>query len=148
MHVCRETLFNLICQCGSPYLWSKKQAQHSCFIRFQTAFVVFIVPILLVVCWSVDLPHRWPMKASNVFRAAHPLLLITAFLGALENLRSNPIPIPEGASYHILVRYYVQRDIVTGLQYEHTVHRGPLRGELCFRIVSVFIIYLVLIPTR
>ncbi|KAA0187928.1 Rho GDP dissociation inhibitor [Fasciolopsis buskii] len=49
--------------------------------------------------------------------------------GALENLRSNPIPIPEGASYHILVRYYVQRDIVTGLQYEHTVHRGPLRVD-------------------
>uniref|UniRef100_A0A183AHA6 TonB-dependent receptor n=1 Tax=Echinostoma caproni TaxID=27848 RepID=A0A183AHA6_9TREM len=47
----------------------------------------------------------------------------------LEKLKSNPIPIPEGASYFIRVRYYVQRDIVTGLQYDHSVYRGPIRDN-------------------
>ncbi|CAH8642804.1 unnamed protein product [Dicrocoelium dendriticum] len=48
---------------------------------------------------------------------------------SLDNPDCNRIPIPEGTSYHIEVRYYVQRDIVTGLQYEQSVHRGPLRVD-------------------
>ncbi|KAF5405136.1 RHO protein GDP dissociation inhibitor [Paragonimus heterotremus] len=47
--------------------------------------------------------------------------------GDLEKISDNPISIPEGANYQIKVKYYVQRDIVTGLMYLQSVHRGPVR---------------------
>ncbi|OON18086.1 RHO protein GDP dissociation inhibitor [Opisthorchis viverrini] len=48
---------------------------------------------------------------------------------ALANTTCEAIPIPEGANYHIKVNYYVQRDIVTGLQYAQSVYRGPVRVD-------------------
>ncbi|TGZ58298.1 hypothetical protein CRM22_009678 [Opisthorchis felineus] len=52
-----------------------------------------------------------------------------SLIGALADTTCEAIPIPEGANYHIKVNYYVQRDIVTGLQYAQSVYRGPVRVD-------------------
>jgi Rho GDP-dissociation inhibitor len=50
-----------------------------------------------------------------------------SFHGDLNNFKSTPVSIPEGSNYHIEIQFYVQRDIVTGLKYEQSTYRGPLR---------------------
>ncbi|CAL8081947.1 unnamed protein product [Calicophoron daubneyi] len=47
--------------------------------------------------------------------------------GDINNFKSTPVNIPEGSSYHLKIVFYVQRDIVTGLKYEQSTYRGPMR---------------------
>uniref|UniRef100_A0A0X3NZF9 Rho GDP-dissociation inhibitor 1 n=1 Tax=Schistocephalus solidus TaxID=70667 RepID=A0A0X3NZF9_SCHSO len=44
--------------------------------------------------------------------------------GDLEKLRDEPIEIPEGSFYNVRVTFYVQREIIAGLRYLQSAHKG------------------------
>ncbi|TNN08433.1 Rho GDP-dissociation inhibitor 1 isoform 1 [Schistosoma japonicum] len=64
-------------------------------------------------------------------------------LGDLSTLKSKPVQIVEDSRYQIQVVYYVQRDIVCGLRFIQSTHKGFNRGRF-FPIISVSLLFLYL----
>ncbi|VDN10200.1 unnamed protein product [Dibothriocephalus latus] len=59
--------------------------------------------------------------------------------GDLEKLKDNPIEIPEGAFYNVRVTFYVQREIIAGLRYIQSAHKGLAKSMyLCCAVGSSF----------
>eukprot|EP00048_Salpingoeca_helianthica_P014330 m.221156 g.221156 ORF g.221156 m.221156 type:complete len:190 (-) comp15731_c0_seq1:107-676(-) len=47
----------------------------------------------------------------------------------LSGLKDKPITIKEGSEYRLRITFKIQHEVVSGLKYVHTVHRGPLRVD-------------------
>ncbi|KAK4468211.1 hypothetical protein MN116_008369 [Schistosoma mekongi] len=50
-------------------------------------------------------------------------------LGNLSTFKSKPVQIVEGSCYRIQVVYYVQRDIVCGLRFKQSTHKGLIQAD-------------------
>ena len=52
-------------------------------------------------------------------------------LGDLEEVKKKSFHVKEGCKFKLKITFYVQREIVSGLRYNHTLYRKGIKGKLC-----------------
>ena len=99
--------------------------------------------------------RKWNVNVNvnvNERKASRKSIIASFFPeGDLTQLKKSPFILKEGVSYRVKIYFYVQREIVSGLKYKQSSHRGPIPGfnssfffllSFLYFLPHVFIIHL------